>query len=91
MSMTIWKYALPIEYGAILSMPKGAVILTAQAQGGRPYIWAQVDDEAPEVYHKILVIGTGHELEGPTFGKYIGSIHLHDGQFVFHVFDMGEE
>ena len=92
--LTIWKFPIPCELtrGGLLwnpafciSMPRGAKVLTAQAQFGMPVIWALVDPNAPVVERAFLMLGTGHDA--PTAAlEYVGTIQLHDGSLVLHVF-----
>ncbi len=35
----------------------------------------------------ILIIGTGHDISGPE-GEYVGTYQLHDGNLIFHVFEL---
>jgi hypothetical protein len=84
---TIWKFqVLPNEN---VSMPKGATILSAGVQGEDIFIWALVDPDAPRLDRLISVYGTGHTILGDP-GAFIGSVMMHGGTFVFHVFDAGQ-
>lgn len=88
--MTIYKYALPVEDSATISMPRGARILCVQTQYSEPQIWAVVDSTAPKVARKLAVRGTGHDAAGLYSGAYVGTFQMHGGALVFHVFDLGE-
>jgi len=82
----IYKY--PVGDSAV-SMPAGARLLTAQMQHGSLFVWAIVDPSAPRVLRCIRVYGTGHELPANP-GAYLGTVQMHDGALVLHVFDEGE-
>ncbi len=82
----IWKF--PLE-SRMLQMPRGAQILTVQVQNEVTCVWAICDKEASQVTRRLVVVGTGWEIEPK--GTYIGSFQLHGGVLVFHVFDEGEE
>jgi len=84
----IWKYGLD-PHQPIL-MQAGAKILTVQVQAGRPYIWALVDIDAPQVLRTIETYGTGYQC-APCIESYIGSFQLDNGALVFHAFDLGEQ
>lgn len=96
---TIWKYVLDAELRQTISMPDGAEILSAGADGRDICLWVRVDDAAPETPRRFLVAGTGEQLppeDGTTFigtvqmpfiaGKNV--VHLHSHPLVFHVFEI---
>lgn len=87
MSERIYKYTVPDD-GEPIAMPRGAVILCAQAQHGRATIWARVDIEAPPVSRLILALPTGALVRDGL--AYIGTAQFHGGAFVLHIFDGGE-
>lgn len=82
---TIWKYALVVSAEQHLDIPKGAKLLTVDAQDGVPCLWAQVDPEAEKVVVRLLTVGTGHEFSGWE-GEYIGTYQLPAVKFVGHVY-----
>jgi hypothetical protein len=84
---TIHKFALPDTVGEYeVTMPRNADILCVQMQRGYPYLWALVDDAAPEEKRHVAVIGTGWELPaGIGRSEYLGTYQV-DGGFVWHVF-----
>jgi hypothetical protein len=96
---TIWKYELAETDVQMVSMPKGAVLLSVAGQpmtergntirsGVFPMLWASVDPDAPKVDRVIAVVGTGNP--GPELGDgvFVGSAIC--PPFVWHVFDGGE-
>lgn len=87
MSRSVWKYILtPAEMRHY--MPAGAEILHVHEQNGDICLWALVDPDAAKEQRNFVVLGTGH-LDDRNFShaEYIGSSHLRDGLFVFHVFE----
>lgn len=84
--MEIWKYPLECQDYVFLDMPVGAKPLTVQVQNGTPCLWAIVDPGEPKRTRGFRIIGTGHPFYGDA--KYIGTFQLHDGELVFHVFEV---
>lgn len=82
----VWKWTLSVTNEQSLQIPKGAKILTVQAQGGMPQLWAYCDPtELPET-RTFRIVGTGNPIaEHP--GDYIGTFQMYDGALVFHVFE----
>lgn len=83
----IYKYSFEIIDIQTVKLPKGAIILTAQLQGGRPCIWAYVD---PNEYEY-----TGQEIDDSLDLTYVSTIQIrekiiglpYDNRiFVWHVF-----
>lgn len=91
---TIYKYPIQVITENLVIMPKGADILTVQVQKGIPFIWALVDKEQENQETKIIeVFGTGHdihELMHRQTRKYIDTFQLHQGELIFHVFEVLE-
>ena len=79
---TIWKYNLNDNRkvcGPIIEF------LTLQMQRDDPCVWALVDTNKPNKTFLFNVIGTGFPMvEG--FDKYLGTIQMGGGDFVFHIF-----
>jgi hypothetical protein len=85
---TVWKYTLTGPQKSF-SIPKGARILTVQAQHSNPCLWMLVDTEAEEERRYFKAYGTGHKIDvGVHEGMYLGTVQL-DG-LVFHVFEVTE-
>lgn len=85
---TIWKFELyhPVTgVQPIQEMPAGARVLCVDRQDNTLCLWAMVDEDMPKVTKSFRIIGTGHVVPGGT-GPYIGSVVLHEGQLVLHVF-----
>jgi hypothetical protein len=83
----IFKYRMMITDTQKVLMPKGAKILTVQIQHGVPCLWALVNQPAPDVEREFRVIGTGHPIPDAEALEYIGTIQVHEGGLVFHVFE----
>jgi hypothetical protein len=87
MKKAIWKIVFAPESRAIEMMPKGAVILDAQNQGGSLAIWVMVDPGDDRVTREFRILMTGEEFEGDP-GVYVATVQF--GAIVVHVFDRGE-
>lgn len=85
----VWKFPVPIP-GTINQVPVGAEWLCVQEQYGQFVAWAVVDPYAPKESRWLKWIGTGDHVvsEGD---QYIGTIQLHGGTLVLHLFDTGKE
>jgi len=85
---TIHKFTVGFGTNSI-EMPAGAKLLHVGAQGQSPYaccVWALVNTSAPMVRRHLCVFGTGHEVD--VEAAYVGTTQV--GEFVWHVFDLGE-
>lgn len=84
---TIYKYTVPVD--TVLHLPQDAEILTVQVQHNVPQLWALVDPAAPTTPRHIRTYGTGHSIDDNV--EYIDSFQLHNGDLVFHVFEVVPE
>lgn len=86
--LTVWKYSLPVIYADsyAMPMPLGAEVLTVQLQRGVLTLWARVDaEQVITSIRRFVICGTGQPCSD---GEYIGTILLHDGDLVLHVFEV---
>ena len=91
---TIWKFPLKIIETQVITMPgiflkgdrdvitKGNV-LKVGVMNNEAFIWAMVDNDAPQVIRMIHMIWTGGSCDC-LYEDYIGTI-VYDG-LVYHVF-----
>jgi hypothetical protein len=86
----IHKYTLPVTDEFEISMPAGARLLSLQVQHEAPCLWALVDTDAPATMRRFSLRGTGHECEFGHLVPFVGTFQLHLGNFVGHLFDLGE-
>lgn len=85
--MTIWKFPLKIIDEQIIMMPRINKIISVQVQQKVPCLWAIVNpDDSLKIPVKIVIIGTGHIHPSFMDMDFIGSIQLHEGNLVLHVF-----
>jgi hypothetical protein len=81
---TVWKF--PVTPGPFeVEMPKGAQVLSVQVQGGEPFMWALVDDQAPKEKRSFNTVGTGHDSDEIQNWRFVGTFQL--GPLVFHLFE----
>ena len=84
--MRIWKFPLEIVFEQEVELPKGAVILTAQARSDNTLsLWAICDQSAIPSPRTIMLVTTGDTPpEGPAL--YISTVQLQ--RTVYHVFQI---
>lgn len=85
--MRIWKFVIPWEPGEhTISMPCGAIALSAAKQGDELVMWARIPGDAPFVSEErtVLVAFTGAVYPQNDM-VFLGTIQ-HDYGLVFHVF-----
>lgn len=88
MNYVIHKIALEIGKVQDFDLPKYATILTVQEQKGLICLWYSCNPEAEKVTRSFLVIPTGlKEDSGICNHVYIGTVQLHDGDFIGHIFE----
>ncbi len=88
--MSVWKFVLPIDDVVSVQMPARARVLSCGVQHGEVCVWAAVDTTAALVERRFRVAGTGHPLTLiDASGPFVGTVMLHGGALVFHVFDLG--
>lgn len=67
-------------------MPEGAKILHVAEQAGSICLWAEVETQATQKQRHISVYGTGQRMPDNP-GTFIGSVLLHVGALVFHIYE----
>lgn len=87
MTRRIFKYPLRLhDYAEFGDWHVGAKILCVQMQGDTPCVWAEVDDDDPAFERRSFVFyGTGQSMPRHP-GMYVGTIQMHDGALVFHLY-----
>ena len=85
---TIWKTQLRATDVQEVELPVGAEILCAREQYETICIWYRCDPHAAEKQKRLIAIcGTGHDAPDPDDGRYLGTVPLHGGTLIFHVFE----
>ena len=89
-NIRVFKYPIPIDDVVAVAMPVGSEVLSVGWQPGDPHhiqLWARVDTTQPKGEMWFRVVGTGHPN---ATGTYVGTVLLHEGALVFHVFRLPE-
>jgi len=86
----IYKYPLATADEIDINMPADAELLCVREQYGVPCIWALVDTSRPYEVRRLLMLGTGHNLDNVSTSKYVGTVFEAGGQLVWHIFDVGK-
>lgn len=85
---SIWKYTLAVKDEQSILMPRGAKVLTVQAQRDDVCLWAEVEAEAPKEPRVFRVFGTGQPLCSDDRSRtYVGTAQLLRLGLVFHVYE----
>lgn len=88
MMEVIYKYHIRNVKEQILMLPIGAKIIHVHHQFKDGMIWAQINPKAKLEERKFELVGTGHDFD-PKNKTYLGTIHLDAGNYVFHLYDVG--
>ena len=89
MAETVYKYLLPgnaNEFGEFkVSLPIESKVIHVDIQNGQRVLWAQVNNKAPLVDRRVVVVGTGRI--GPDDLPNLDHVStFFEGPFVWHVF-----
>lgn len=87
----IWKFKLEAKRRHVLLMPVGAQILHVHEQNDAVCLWALVDPMVLEQDARVIECNnTGTEIiDLPGCERfYLGTAHLHGGNYVIHVFEI---
>lgn len=88
MKKVIWKYEITVTGPFHLDMPRGASVISFQAQGSNLFVWALVEPHAPPVPMYFALLTTGEEFETKEPMRHIGSAQLSHGELVFHLYQI---
>lgn len=83
----VWKF--PVTVDGVTSLPRGARLLHVGIQDGAVWLWAEVDPAAPLVERVLVLVKTGFD-DIPDGVEHFGTVMLHEGRIVLHVYDGGE-
>lgn len=80
----IYKLVLKITDGQEIALPVGSIFLGVQCQRRKLCLWALVDPDEANAWHRITIIRTNNPIESDP-GRFIGMVRTTDG-LVWHVF-----
>jgi len=84
----VWKFPLTVNSVQVLSLPEGAIPLHVNAQDNEPFLWCLCDSSQPVYADREFRFVTTGETFSNTYLQYIGTVHLDNGHFVAHVFEV---
>jgi hypothetical protein len=84
---TIWKFK--IEGHTVLRLPKGAKILSVLEQFGDVNMWVLVNPTGEQETRRFSVFTTGDDIHFENL-EFVGTVKLHDGRYMVHVFEVLE-
>ena len=82
--IAIYKYEVPLNEAGV-NIPGLVRWLHVGVQYDVVVVWAVVDTTRPTRTERLCVRGTGHPFTGAE-GEHIGTVQLHGGSLVLHVF-----
>jgi len=86
---TIWKYPISLAGYQGASFPVGTVFLHFGLQDDVPTLWVLLDpDEKRQEYRRFRLVGTGNPIDEDGELVHIGTVVGHEGQFVWHLFEV---
>ena len=81
----ILKYTLDIVDHQELTLSENSKILSVKNQRDNIVLYA-LTDELTTCTYSIIMHGTGHTADDVIGAQFIGTVSLHNGSLVFHVF-----
>lgn len=85
----IFKYELN-EYHTQVYLPRSATFLCVQPQRNVPQMWFKLDtkDQDDLVQRNFITRPTGERYHEAVNEEYLGTIQIHNGSLVLHVFEL---
>ena len=71
-SKTIWKYQIPVLEVFEVNLPTGAEIIRFDNEGGKLWLWAVVEPDAPIEPLTLRAFKTGAEMPADKDLEYLG-------------------
>lgn len=84
--VSVYKYPLEATDRQLVTMPKGAKILSVQVQNCVPYMWVLVNPENATEEVPIRIHSTGQNIPDADRLTYLGTFQMQRYGLVFHVF-----
>jgi hypothetical protein len=89
--ITVHKFDVPMKEFFEIQMPVGANILSVHEQHGDIKLWAIVNANSNVLLEsrKFFMVGTGAIFINASKDlNFIGTVHLLQGNYVFHIFEV---
>ncbi len=83
--MKIFKYTFRPTEKMTFAIPQNSEFICVQEQHGLVALWFKFFQEGILQQRKFEVVCTGQEFEANRV--YLGTVQMHDGAFVCHVFE----
>jgi hypothetical protein len=87
MDPQIWKWTLELTDEQVVMMPAGAEILSVGVQHEELRVWAKVDPGEVLGPRQFCMYGTGHPMQTELPQRFIGTVQMHGGCLVLHVYE----
>jgi len=85
--MVIYKYVLKATDTQVIPIPCPNRILSVAEQHGNVVVYANVDIASTKMKdYTFQIRGTGHNADDLDGYKFLGTVKLHGGDLMFHVF-----
>jgi len=85
----VYKYPIPEQNYFSLDLPRGAKILTVQVGGGKPQLWALVNEHTCTTKRNFRLAETGELIQENTEElNYIDTFQQNGGNYVCHLFEI---
>ena len=87
----VWKYHLRPD-SLVKEIPVGGIVRYVNEQFNQICVWVEVDPNRPQEKRFFEIYGTGHKIhEDMSINRtYLGSVKLHSGSLIFHVYEYVE-
>ena len=93
MKCSIWKFPLEVVDHQTVQVPSGSLVLSVAEQDNGIVLYTMVDTEiAGKELLTVYIYGTGHPIDTEDAdrwsprNRFLGTVKLHDGALMFHVF-----
>lgn len=88
MTHTIYKYELEAASVQLIYLPAFAQVLSVKNQHNKIVVYALVDASPETVKEPVefRIVGTGNDASNVDGSTFLGTVSLHDGTLMYHVF-----
>jgi len=91
--MIIGKFHVMVSDWQELEIPAPANILSVIMQpdifgNENVVLYAEMEKDAPALKRQLRIYGTGHTMDEPHTGRFIGTVSTESGQLIWHIYDV---